>query len=441
MPGLLQRFDRGGKTMYARSVGKRLLSWLLVVLFVIPSGVFAQSSDSPARFTQEELDQMLAPIALYPDSLLAQVLMAATYPLEVVEADRWVRSNKTLKGDQLNAALDNQRWDLSVKALVPFPQVLAAMSEKLDWTQKVGDAFLDQQGDVMDTIQQLRSKAYAQGNLKNSSQQKVIVEQQVIRLEPASPQVVYVPTYNPTVVYGSWWYPSYPPYSWYPTGAVVATGLVSFAAGVAVGSAWNSGWGSWNWGGHQVNANINRNININSNNVNINNLQTSKWQHDAAHRRGDPYRSQDLANRYGQAGKSGPANRRDFRGFDQSATDKVGQGTARQGPDQRKDGGGLDRQALNQRQNLDRPSQQGLDPRNNLNQPDRTGLQDRKGGGAFQGIDRGNDAQKFSDRGRASRESAGSLGAGGGASRSGAGAVGGGGAARGGGGGGGRGRR
>ncbi len=158
--------------MNAENIGKRILSWVLIVLFAVPSGIFAQSSGSPARFSQQELDQMLAPIALYPDSLLAQMLMAATYPVEVVEADRWVKSNRNLKGEQLNAALDQQSWDLSVKALVPFPQVLAMMSEKLDWTQSLGDAFLEQQGEVMDTIQQLRSKAYAQGNLKNTERTK-----------------------------------------------------------------------------------------------------------------------------------------------------------------------------------------------------------------------------------------------------------------------------
>lgn len=416
--------------MNAKNTGKRILSGVLMVLLAIPCGVLGQGSGPPSRFSQEELDQLLAPISLYPDSLLAQVLMAATYPLEVVEADRWVRNNKSLKGDQLNAALDSQKWDLSVKALVPIPQVLTMMSEKLDWTQKMGDAFLDQQGEVMDTIQHLRSKAYAQGNLKNSSEQKVIVEQQVIRIEPASPQVVYVPAYNPTVVYGAWWYPSYPPYSWHPTGAVVATGLVAFAAGVAVGSAWSSGWGSWNWGGHQINANINRNININSNNLNVTNLQTSKWQHDAVHRGGDPYRNQDLRDRYGQTGKGDSATRRDYRGFDQSIQDKPGQGAGGQGLDQRRNGGGLDRQALNQRQNVDRPNPQALDQRKGLNQPDQKGLQEHKAAGAFQGIERGNDAQKFSDRGRASRQSTPSVGAGGGTAR-------GGDASRGGGGGGG----
>ena len=411
--------------MNPKAVGRHALSWLLVLLLAAPTCVFAQSPDSSTRFTQEELDQMLAPIALYPDSLLAQLLMAATYPVEVVQADRWVRSNKNLTGDQLNAALDKMNWDLSVKALVPFPQVLTMMSEKLDWTQRLGDAFLGQQDDVMDTIQQLRSKAYAQGNLKNSREQKVVVEQQIIRVEPADPQVVYIPTYNPTVVYGSWWYPSYPPYYWYPAGAVAATGMLSFAAGVAVGAAWNSGWGSWNWGGHQINANVNRNVNINRNDINVNNFQTSKWEHDTGHRKGDPYRNQDLRQRYGQAGKGDAAARGDFRGFDQSGKDKLSQGSARQGLDQRGQAGSFERRTSDQGGNINRPSGQGMQGRGSSN--------------AFQGIGRGEDTQRVSDRGRTSRQSGGSFGAGGAQSRgggfSGSGAQAGGGARGGGGGG------
>jgi len=393
----------------AKGIAKRALTWLFIFLLANPTGIFAQSSGPPARFSQQELDQLSAPIALYSDSLLGQILMAATYPVEVVQADRWVRSNKNLKGDQLNAALDKMNWDLSVKALVPFPQVLSMMSEKLDWTQKVGDAFLGQQSDVMDTIQQLRSKAYAQGSLKSTGEQKVIVEQQVIRVEPANPQVVYVPTYNPTVVYGSWWYPSYPPYSLYPAGAVVATGLISFAAGVAVGSAWNSCWGSWNWGGHQVNANINRNVNINSNNINTNNLQTTKWEHDAGHRRADPYRSQDLRERYGQTGKGDQTGRRDFRGFDQTGKDRLGQGTAGQGLDEHRGAANLDRQATAQRRDITPQDRQKPAQPSTLDRPDRQGLQDRKASNAFQGIWRGDDTQRFSDRGQMSRQSAGNV--------------------------------
>jgi hypothetical protein len=160
---------------------------------VTPLWVFAQDQPATKKFKQEELDQMLAPIALYPDSLLAQILMAATYPLEVVVADRWAKANKNLKGDQLNDVLDKKDWDPSVKALVPFPQVLSMMSEKLEWTQKLGDAFLDQQDEVMDTVQKLRAKAGAAGNLKDTEEQKVIVKERGIEIEPAQPEVVYVP--------------------------------------------------------------------------------------------------------------------------------------------------------------------------------------------------------------------------------------------------------
>jgi len=182
-------------------------------LLAAPQMGFAQSAGGDKTFKQEELDQLLAPIALYPDSLVAQILMASTYPLEVVEAARWAKANQDLKGDSLTSALEKEDWDPSVKSLVNFPQVLGMMNEKLDWTQKLGDAFLAQQKDVMDTVQKLRQKAQAQGNLKSSEEQKVVVEKETktIIIESANPQVVYVPTYNPTVVYGVWPYPAYPP--------------------------------------------------------------------------------------------------------------------------------------------------------------------------------------------------------------------------------------
>ena len=167
--------------MKTKKIFIRTLIWLLILLTVTPLWVFAQDQPATKKFKQEELDQMLAPIALYPDSLLAQILMAATYPLEVVVADRWAKANKNLKGDQLNDALDKKDWDPSVKALVPFPQVLSMMSERLEWTQKLGDAFLDQQDEVMDTVQKLRAKAEAAGNLKDTEEQKVIVKEKVDR--------------------------------------------------------------------------------------------------------------------------------------------------------------------------------------------------------------------------------------------------------------------
>ncbi|TMH34067.1 MAG: DUF3300 domain-containing protein, partial [Betaproteobacteria bacterium] len=163
-------------------------------------------------FKQEELDAMLAPIALYPDALVAQVLMASTYPLEIVEAARWAEQNKGLKGEALQGALQGQKWDESVKSLTAFPEVLDRMNKDLAWTQKLGDAFLGQQKEVMDTIQSLRQRAQAAGNLQSNEHQKVETEtqeaKQVIVIQPSNPEVIYVPTYQPTVVYGAWPYHS-----------------------------------------------------------------------------------------------------------------------------------------------------------------------------------------------------------------------------------------
>ncbi|MGC9964463.1 MAG: DUF3300 domain-containing protein [Syntrophobacteraceae bacterium] len=204
--------------MNMNKVFMRALTGVLVLLLAAPPGVFAQSNQTSHTFSQQELDQMLAPIALYPGSLLAQILVASTFADQVVEADRWVKENKGLSGDQLNDALDKMDWDLSVKALVPFPQVLATMDEQLDWTRKLGEAFLAQQSDVMGSIQKMRSKAYANGNLKSTDQQTVSVAGENIEIQPANPEVVYVPYYDPSVVYGSWWWPGYAPFAFYPFG-------------------------------------------------------------------------------------------------------------------------------------------------------------------------------------------------------------------------------
>ncbi len=180
----------------------------IIVLVMIPYGAFAQdaapTNEPVVTFSQQQLDQMLAPIALYPDPLLAQILIAATYPDQVMDADRWLKANPDLKGDALNNSLDTMNWDLSIKALAPFPQVLAMMAQEPDWAQKMGEAFLAQQADVMDSIQRLRQKAQAAGNLQTTAEQKVVVEGESIEIEPADPEVVYVPQYDPAVVYGTW---------------------------------------------------------------------------------------------------------------------------------------------------------------------------------------------------------------------------------------------
>lgn len=247
-----------------RSILTLLLSFALV--FGPPMHAVAAAGDPappPAQktFKKEEIEQLVAPIALYPDALLAQVLMASTYPMEVVLASRWVKSHSTLKGQALEKALGNENWDPSVKSLVSFPQVLQMMNDRIEWTEKLGNAFLAQQSDVMDAVQDLRAKAYAQGALQTTKQQKVSRTTSGTRtvyvIEPSDPQVVYVPTYNSSVVYGSWPYPSYPPMSWSPAG-YVATGLISFGLGMAVGSAL---WGgcSWGYGGYGYGTYVNVN--------------------------------------------------------------------------------------------------------------------------------------------------------------------------------------
>jgi Protein of unknown function (DUF3300) len=265
----------------------------------------------------EQLDQLVAPIALYPDTLLAEVLMASTYPLEVVQADRWVSSNKNLKGDQLKAAANKQDWDDSVKTLVATPSVLSMMSDKLDWTQKLGDAVLAQQPDVMDAIQRLRTRAQAQDKLQTTKQQTVSVQpgdngKQTIVITPTQPETVYVPYYNPAVVYGAWPYPAYPPYYFTPpgyiAGAALATGL-AFGAGYAVGR-WASGGNYWgggfNWG--------NNNINVNRS-VNINNAKVNNWQHNSYHRRGVAYTNNNVQQHFGNNTiRNGNQGRMDFRG-------------------------------------------------------------------------------------------------------------------------------
>jgi hypothetical protein len=311
---------------------------LLVVLMAVPAPVIAQNN-IPV-FRQEELDQMLAPIALYPDSLLAQILMAATYPLEVVQADRWVRANKNLPPEARNDALDRQNWDPSVKALVPFPDILAMMSEKLDWTQKVGDAFLAQEADVMATIQDLRAKAYAAGNLRTTQQQIVKREANVIVVEPANPQVVYVPVYSPAVVYGPWWYPAYPPYVIYPypppPAVAIATGVIVFGTAVAVAVAWNHWWGYWDWGHRNVYVNVNRTVNINRTTViHTRQIQTTTWRHDPVHRKGVAYRDPRTREQYAPTNRQAVDNRRDYRGYDRRGPAKPPTTVARPTPDTR----------------------------------------------------------------------------------------------------------
>jgi uncharacterized membrane protein YgcG len=310
-----------------------------VALLVLSGAGFAMESGQPAAtppaptiakdsaptLTQEELDQMFAPLALYPDDLLTQVLMASTYPLEVVQANRWIKNNSNMRGDALAAALEKQSWDPSVKSLINVPKVLDMLDEDLDRTQRIGDAFLGQPDKVMATIQKLRAKAKEAGHLESSDKQTVTVDEsagtQVIVIESPDPEVIYVPTYNPTVVYGSWWYPSYPPYVWnpYPPGA-------GLAVGITIGLAWGYAWGHCDWHSNDIDIDIDRNTEFNRNidRAKYKNQMDrgagqgqgqGKWKHDASHRRGAPYRDTQTAQRYGGATASQAARSREaYRG-------------------------------------------------------------------------------------------------------------------------------
>lgn len=185
----------------------------ILALLLVASPGFAQA---PRTYAQPELDRMLAPIALYPDALLAQVLMAATYPVDVIEAARWSRANPGLQGDDAVRAVAGEPWDASVKSLVAFPQLLWRMDEQLDWMRSLGEAFVSQEPQVMDTVQDLRRRAQAAGNLQSGEQMTVQQQGPAIVIQPASPQYVYVPYYDPTVVYGTWGWPAYRPVYWSP---------------------------------------------------------------------------------------------------------------------------------------------------------------------------------------------------------------------------------
>ncbi len=304
---------------------------LAALLLTLPAAVaqqvpaaseLATQATAPASksFSQQELDQLLAPIALYPDALLAQMFMAATYPLEVVEAARWAKANPKVTGKALEDAMQKQTWDPAVKSLTAVPQVLQQMNDKLDWMQKLGDAFLAQQQDVMDTVQILRGKAAAAGNLKTTEQQVVKTESQgaqtIYVVESPKPEVVYVPTYNPSVVYGSWWYPT-PPYYMYPPAYVYPPGL-AFATGIFVGAAI---WGGchWGWGHGSVNVNVNH-----YNSFNRTNISNANWNHNVDHRGGVAYRDQNVANKYNRGGDASAIKaREDFRGKAESGRSEL----------------------------------------------------------------------------------------------------------------------
>jgi len=347
------------------------------------------TAEAPAQrvFGQEELDQMVAPIALYPDSLLTQVLMAATYPGNVADAVTWSKAHPDSKGDAAVKLVADQPWDPSVQSLVAFPQVMSTLGQDPGWVQRLGDAFLAQPGDVMDAVQRLRRAAQAAGNLQSSDQQKVTVvpaqaapapapapsdggvappppasSETIIQIEPSNPEVVYVPSYNPTTVYGSWPYPSYPPAyyppspAWYP-GSALMTGL-AFGTGVAVADAL---WGDWDWHGGDVDIDVNRYNNINVNRQIDANRNT--WRHDSNFRGDVPYRDARSREQFGQQRLPGADQRQQFRGND--AAHQANRDRARQEMERR----GFEGPAASNRQAQDRAREAGRD------------IQKRPGGG------------------------------------------------------------
>jgi hypothetical protein len=264
----------------------------------------ATTEEAP-KIPNEQLDSLVAPIALYPDDLLAQTLAASTYPLEVMQLDQWMDKNKNLKDKALIDAVAKQPWDPSVQSMAAFPDVVQRMAENIQWMTDVGNAVLAQQKDVMDAVQRLRAKAQGTGNLKTGSEQKVETKttqsgQQVIVVEQANPEAVYVPSYDPAVVYGAApaEYPYYPySYPGYQPGTALAWG-----SAIAVGGVWaHNNWGNCDWDNGDVNINNNNNFNKNYN-KNVNKTGTGQgnsWQHNPQHRGNAPYANKQTANKYG----------------------------------------------------------------------------------------------------------------------------------------------
>src|SRR5436190_12600078 len=289
------------------------------------SSAFAQQAESQVMTTttsdteqapktpNNQLDSLVAPIALYPDPLLAQTLAASTYPLEIIQLQQWMDRNKNLQGQALADAGAKQPWDPSIQSLVEFPDVVQRMAGNIQWTTDLGNAFLAQQSDVMDAVQRMRAKAQGTGNLKTSAQSVVKTEtvssgKQVIEIQQANPDVVYVPSYDPTVVYGPApaEYPYYPyTYPGYVPGTALAWGA-GIALGAAAWGAWGGNWGNCDWNGGNVNINNNNNFNKNNNfNRNVSRQGQGNWQHNPQHRGNAPYGNRQTANKFGGRGPSG----------------------------------------------------------------------------------------------------------------------------------------
>ncbi|HTW33278.1 MAG TPA: DUF3300 domain-containing protein [Rhizomicrobium sp.] len=316
-----------------------------------------------------ELDAMMAPVALYSDQLLAKVCIAATYPLEVVEAERWVAKHPDLKGDALDAALAKETWDQSIKDLVRVPTVLKMMSDRIDWTRKLGDAFLSHQADVLASVQRLRAQAQNTGALKSTPEQTVSTEDNAIVIEPVQPEVAYVPYYESSV-YGDWAYPSYPPYYWPPPAGYGVAAGIGFIAGIGIAAGWwNNGV---NWGGGSLYVNHFNNFN-NFNNYNFNRNNGQVWNHRVEHRKGVGYGNEGLRQQYGNR-RTGSEARQNFKGFGSGGRHNTGGNLGNRG-----------NHVAHQAGNGNRGNYGGLGNRGqgNLGQGSRGGLSNRGGASHF----------------------------------------------------------
>src|SRR5258706_425138 len=288
-----------------------------------------------ASLPQGELDALVAPIALYPDELLAQVLMASTYPLEIAMAARFIQENPSLSGDALDQALRDKNWDPSVLSLTAYPQVLLMMNDGLDWTQRLGDAFLANQQQVMDTVQSLRSRAQAAWNLQSTPQPTVTNQEGFIDIEPAQPEYVYVPVYDPRVIYGPWWDPVYGPDYWYPPPIYGYPDLsAGFVAGIFFGTAcrishnhW--GWAHPNWRGRDIDVNV-RNNNFANRPQYVNRWRNGQWAHLPEHRHGVAYRDDGSRDRFIRPNAAAIQAREPYRGRDLAPPQQAGSRPATQ---------------------------------------------------------------------------------------------------------------
>jgi hypothetical protein len=312
-----------------------------------PTPTTEQETQDAPKIPNDQLDSLVAPIALYPDPLLSQILVASTYPLEIVQLQQWLEKTGNFMNEKAKTeAVQKQDWDPSIQAMAVLPDVVKRLSEGIKWTSDLGNAFLAQQADVMDAVQRMRAQAQNAGNLKSNEQMKVetkeVESKTVVVIEQANPEVVYVPSYDPTVVWGAMAYP-YPPI-YYPPPGYYAGRAIGFGVGVAIGAAWGGGGWGWGcgWGNNDVNINVNNNFvrNSNINNINRGGGGNNKWQHNPQHRGGAPYSNKATANKYSGGGRQAGSLDRGGSGRQQAGSmDRGGGGRSSSGFE----GGGGDR--------------------------------------------------------------------------------------------------